>query len=50
MQHGYIEVYNLSGGYKTYTCIQQEEQGVADEWDLFPVIGDDGEVRQVYEQ
>ncbi len=50
MQHGYKEVYNLSGGYKTYTSIQQEEQGVVDEWDLFPVIGDDGEVRQVYEQ
>lgn len=52
MQHGYKEVYNLSGGYKTYACVQQEKLGAkggqgiwGNQCDFFTVIGDDGEAK-----
>ncbi len=49
LQHGYTTVYNLSGGYKTYSCVQQDQRSVGGdigvECDFFPVIRDDGEIR-----
>jgi len=49
LQHGYSAVYNLSGGYKTYSCILQDQRSIAGdtgiECDFFPVICDDGEIR-----
>lgn len=45
LQHGYEAVYNLSGGYKTYACVLQDKYGTGDECDLFPAIGDDGEIK-----
>jgi rhodanese-related sulfurtransferase len=49
LQHGYTAVYNLSGGYKTYSCVQQDQRSVGGdigvECDFFPVIRDDGEKR-----
>lgn len=49
LQHGYTTVYNLSGGYKTYSCVFQDQRNVAGdsgiECDFFPVIRDDGEIK-----
>ena len=46
LQHGYSTVYNLSGGYKTYSCvIHDQRNGTGLECDFFPVIRDDGEIR-----
>ncbi len=45
LQRGYEAVYNLSGGYKTYACVLQDKYGIGDECDLFPAIGDDGEIK-----
>lgn len=49
LQHGYTAVYNLSGGYKTYSCVLQDQQSnngnTGVECDFFPVIRDDGEMK-----
>ena len=49
LQHGYTAVYNLSGGYKSYSCVLQDQRSVAGaksvECDFFPVIKDDGEIK-----
>lgn len=49
LQHGYTAIYNLSGGYKTYSCVFQDQQSAAGtngiECDFFPVIRDDGEIK-----
>lgn len=49
LQHGYTAIYNLSGGYKTYSCVLQDQRTIAGdsiiECDFFPVIRDDGEIK-----
>lgn len=49
LQHGYSAVYNLSGGYKTYSCVLQDQRngtgGNGSECDFFPIIRDDGEIK-----
>ncbi len=49
LQHGYTAVYNLSGGYKTYSCVLQDQHSNSGntgvECDFFPVIRDDGEMK-----
>lgn len=49
LQHGYTAIYNLSGGYKTYSCVLQDQLsasgGKGVECDFFPVIKDDGEIK-----
>lgn len=49
LQHRYTAIYNLSGGYKTYSCVLQDQRTIAGdsiiECDFFPVIRDDGEIK-----
>lgn len=45
MQHGYDQVYNLSGGYKTYSCAFANTLPASNLCDVGREIQDDGEIK-----
>ncbi|MFV0470406.1 MAG: DsrE/DsrF/DrsH-like family protein, partial [Dysgonomonas sp.] len=48
LQHGYDRVYNLSGGYKTYSCALADTQPDNTLCDSPQAIEDDGEIKQTF--